>query len=142
MSASRLLRFAIVAASLSPFAVQAQSLDDFYKRNGLKLIISSSAGGGYDTYGRVVARHIGRFLPGNPNVVPQNMPGAGGVRAANFLYNQAPKDGGTIAHLSRGAPFEGLMGNRNAQFDVMKFTWLANMNGAATILFAAKNAPV
>lgn len=131
----------VLLAAVAPSA-GAQSIDDFYKRNGLKLVISSSAGGGYDTYGRVVARHMGRFLPGTPNIVPQNMPGAGGVRAANFLYNQAPKDGGTIAHLSRGAPFEGVMGNRAANFDVMKFTWLGNMNEAATILFAARNAPV
>jgi tripartite-type tricarboxylate transporter receptor subunit TctC len=142
MSASSLFRSVFLAALFAPFVAQAQSVEEFYKRNALKIVISSSAGGGYDTYGRVVARHMGRFLPGNPNVVPQNMPGAGGVRAANFLYNQAPKDGSTIAHLSRGAPFEGIMGNRNAQFDVMKFTWLANMNEAATILFAAKNAPV
>ena len=132
----------IALLGCSSVLAQVQSLEDFYKRNGLKIVISSSAGGGYDTYGRAVARHIGRFLPGKPNVMPQNIPGAGGVRAANFLYNQAPRDGGTIAHLSRGAPFESLMGNRNAQFDVMKFTWLGNMNEAATILFAAKTAPV
>jgi hypothetical protein len=136
------LALTVAMALVMPLSAHAQSVEDFYRRNGLKVIISSSAGGGYDTYGRAVARHIGRFIPGNPNVMPQNMPGAGGVRAANFLYNQAPKDGGTIAHLSRGAPFEGVMGNRNAQFDVMKFTWLGNMNEAATILFAAKGAPV
>jgi tripartite-type tricarboxylate transporter receptor subunit TctC len=147
MPASLLSRSAFLVALLAPCAISvspgaAQTIDDFYRRNGLRLVISSSAGGGYDTYGRVVARHMGRFLPGNPTIVPQNMPGAGGVRAANFLYNQAPKDGGTIAHLSRGAPFEGVMGNRAANFDVMKFTWLGNMNEAATILFAAKSAPV
>src|SRR6266852_4016173 len=78
---------------------RAQSPADFYRGKTLDLHISSSVGGGYDAYARMLARHIGRFIPGNPVVVPKNMEGAGGLRLANFLYNAAPKDGTTFATL-------------------------------------------
>src|ERR1044072_446176 len=75
----------------------------------ITLAISTPAGGGYDLYGRVVARHIGRYLPGNPAVVPQNMPGAGSLIAANWLYNQAAKDGTAIAIIPSATLFENLL---------------------------------
>src|SRR4051795_4658610 len=81
-----------VLASLSATA-RADAIADFYRGKDLRLIISSTVGGGYDQYGRTIARHLGRHIPGNPTVVPQNMPGAGGIAAANHIYSVAPKDG-------------------------------------------------
>ena len=70
---------------------------DFYRGKTVELIISTGVGGGLDTNGRIVARHLGNHIPGNPTIVPKNMPGAGHIRAANYVYSQAPKDGTTIA---------------------------------------------
>ena len=78
----------------------AQPADDFFRGKQISIIVGSTAGGGYDAYGRLLARHIGRHIPGNPTVVAKNMPGAGGLALANYLYNRAPKDGteiGTVA---------------------------------------------
>ena len=76
---------------------------DFFAGKSIDLLIGAPPGGGYDIYGRVVARHIGRHIPGNPNIVPKNMPGAGSARAAGFLSMQAPKDGTVIANIMPGA---------------------------------------
>jgi tripartite-type tricarboxylate transporter receptor subunit TctC len=78
-------------------AVAAQSVEQFYKGKRLSLLVASAAGGGYDAYARLVTRHIGRFIPGNPTFIVQNMPGAGGAIAANYLYNVAAKDGTVIS---------------------------------------------
>src|SRR5690242_1678733 len=79
----------------------AQSVEDFYKGKAVNLIIGYSVGGGYDLYGRLVARYLGKHIPGHPNIVPQNMTGAGSLRAAQFLYSVAPKDGTTIGTFGR-----------------------------------------
>ncbi len=104
-----------------------------FKAATVSLYIPSGIGGGYDTYGRLAARHIGRFLPGNPTVIAKNMPGAGGVVLANYLYNVAPKDGSAIAIVQGGTPFEPLYGNAKAQFDVSKFNWLISLNRLVSI---------
>jgi tripartite-type tricarboxylate transporter receptor subunit TctC len=90
--------------------------------------IGYGVGGGYDTYARVLAKHYGRLIPGNPNVVPRNMPGAGSLRAANFIYNLAPKDGTELGAFSASAAMEPLMGNDQAKFDAAKFGWVGSMN--------------
>jgi len=105
---------------------RADPVADFYRGRSVALIIGYSAGGGYDAYGRVVARHLGKHIPGNPSVVAQNMPGAGSLRSANFLFNVAPKDGTTIAHFSRGLAMEPLIGTSSTQFDARKFSWLGS----------------
>ncbi len=88
------------------------------------MIIGFGPGGGYDLWGRVVARHIGQHLPGEPAVAPQNLEGAGSYRAANFIYNVAPKDGTTMALIARDAALGPLTGSPGAQFDATKFSWL------------------
>jgi tripartite-type tricarboxylate transporter receptor subunit TctC len=105
---------------------RADSVADFYRGRSIALIIGYSAGGGYDAYGRVLARHISRHIPGNPTVIAQNMPGAGSLRSANFLYNVAPKDGTAIGHFSRGLAMEPLIGTSPTQFDARKFSWLGS----------------
>ena len=87
-------------------AARADAVMDFYTGKDVKLIVSSSPGGGYDTYARLISRHIGPFIPGKPGIIVQNMPGAGGIKAGNFLYNVAPKDGTVIGGLQNGVAFE------------------------------------
>jgi tripartite-type tricarboxylate transporter receptor subunit TctC len=108
--------------------VSAQSPAEFYKGKTVELYIAYTAGGGYDLYARLVARHIGKHIPGNPQVVPKNMEGAGGLRLANWLYQGAPQDGTVIGATSRNIAFEPLIGNKAAQYDSSQFTWLGSAN--------------
>jgi tripartite-type tricarboxylate transporter receptor subunit TctC len=105
----------------------ADEVANFYKGKRVNLVVSYGPGGGYDVYGRVVARHIGRFIPGSPKVVVQNMPGAGSLRGANYLYNVAPKDGTTFGIFARNMAMVGLLKTgQNVQFDPLKFTWVGS----------------
>jgi len=116
-----------LAALAAPTGVHAQTVD--FSGQKITLAVGSTAGGAYDLYGRLVARHLGHHLPGHPTIVPQNMPGAGNLVALNWLYNVAPKDGTALAIVQNTAPFESLMGNANARFDARRFNWLASLNG-------------
>ena len=129
-----------IGLGVSATAAQADAVADFYKGKTLRVIVASSAGGGYDAYSRVLANHIVRFLPGNPNAIVQNMPGAGGLRAANFLYVRAPKDGTVFGHVQRTAPFHAIMGRPGAAFDPNKFNWLGSLNNEVTICVVRKAA--
>src|SRR5262244_2418462 len=104
----------------------ADPVADFYDGRKISLVIGYSVSGGYDTYARVVAHHLGRHIPGNPTVLPQNMEGAGSLRAANYLYNAAAKDGSAIGMFSRGMAMEPLIGVSHTQFDARKFGWLGS----------------
>src|SRR5262249_59525604 len=96
---------------------------DFYKGKQLNVIVGTSAGGGYNLYARVLAKHFGRYVPGNPSIVVQNMPGAGGLRAANYLYKAAPKDGTTFGIFAHDLVLLGALGhNTNVQFQPPQFT--------------------
>ena len=118
-----------LAAALAGSAdARADAISDFYKGKDLTLVISSSPGGGYDLYARLIARSLGKHISGTPNVVAQNMPGAGGITAANYLYNIALKDGSVIGALQNTVPFEPILGNKAAQFDPLKFNWLGSPN--------------
>ena len=104
--------------------------------------VGYSAGGGYDVYARLLARHISRHLPGTPNVVVNNMPGAGSMRLANWLYNVAPKDGNIIGTFARGIAFDTLLGQPGAQFDATKFTWIGSANDEVSVCVAWNNTGV
>jgi tripartite-type tricarboxylate transporter receptor subunit TctC len=93
----------------------------------IDLLIGYTPGGSYDLYARLVARHLGRFLPGEPTVVPQNMPGAGSLRAANFIYGAAPKDGSTIGIVTETVALEQALNNPAVQYDAAKFTWIGRV---------------
>ena len=129
---------ALLALSLSGVAhAQEQSVEEFYRGKVVSLYIGFSVGGGYDTYGRIVARHIGKHIPGNPTVVPVNMEGAGSLKLANWLYNAAPQDGTAIGIISRGVPFEPLLGNREAaMFDASEFTWIGSTTDEVSVCAA------
>jgi tripartite-type tricarboxylate transporter receptor subunit TctC len=121
----------VLAAALLLTVGEAVAQPDFYAGKQISLFIGTTAGGGYDAYGRLVARHIGRHIPGNPAVVSKNMPGAGGLTAANYLYNRAPKDGTEILIVQNGLPFERLFQTlspegKNALFDATKFGWIGS----------------
>ena len=129
-------RTTIVLAALalaSGGGAHAQSVAEFYKGKTVSLYIGFSAGGTYDLYGRQVARHIGKHIPGNPAVVPRNMEGAGSIRLTNFVYNQAPKDGTALATMGRGGAFGPLFGMKGAQFDAEKFLWLGSANDEVSL---------
>jgi tripartite-type tricarboxylate transporter receptor subunit TctC len=117
-------------------AAQAQSPADFYKGRNVDLYVGYSVGGGYDLYARVLARHIGRHIPGNPTIVVKNMEGAGSLRLANWLYRVAPKDGSVFAIIGRGTGFDPLLGQQAAQFDGNKFTWLGSGNHEVSVCVA------
>ena len=118
------------------FPVAAQPADPFFKGKQIKLIVGSNAGGNYDQYGRFLARYMGRHLPGNPSFVVQNMPAGGGILAANFLYNLAPKDGLTLAHLQRTIPQAAIVGLPGTEYDATKFNWLGSLNNEVTVCVA------
>jgi tripartite-type tricarboxylate transporter receptor subunit TctC len=117
---------ALLPALVLPAPAHPEPVVGFYRGRSITLVIGYSAGGGYDAYGRVLARHLGKHIPGNPAIVAQNMPGAGSLRSANYLYNVAPKDGTVIGHFSRGMAMEPLIGTSATQFDARKFTWLGS----------------
>ena len=106
----------------------AEAVSDFYRGKTLSLIAGFPPGGGYDTYVRIVARHFGRFVPGEPAVVPSNMPGAGSLTAANHIYRNAAPDGLALAMFASSAAMEPLLGNKAALFDPTKFSWVGSMS--------------
>ena len=126
-------------------ATPAGAQENFYKGKQISLVVGYGTGGGYDVYARLVARHMSRFIPGNPNVVVQNMPGAGSLRAVNHLYNVAPKDGTAFAMFSSSMPVRSILGgNKSVQFDSLKMTWLGSSSsfaGDAYLLVVRADAP-
>lgn len=118
----------VIIVLAQPSSARADPVADFYREKSIDLLIGFGPGGGFDSYARLLARHLGNFIPGNPTVVPRNMPGGGGLVVANHLYNVVPRDG---RHLAIFGPFnamEPLFGNATAKFDPAKFTWIGNMN--------------
>jgi len=114
----------LLLAALAP--ARAQSVEDFYRGKTVNLAVGFAPGGGYDLYARVLARHLGRHIPGQPNIVVQNMPGAGSLRAAQYIYSVAPKDGTAIGTFSRQMGINPLV-TPGAQYDGTKFTWLGSI---------------
>jgi tripartite-type tricarboxylate transporter receptor subunit TctC len=131
---------AVVLAANTAYA--ADPITDAYKDKQLKLIISSTTGGGYDLYARTIARHLSNHIPGKPTIVPQNMPGAGGIKGADYLYMVAPKDGLTIGALQNTVPFEPMYGTKQAIFDPAKFNWLGSPSKEVAFLLVWHTVPV
>ena len=135
---------AVLLAALSGTANAQVSEPISFAGKQIKLMIGySPTGYGYDTYGRLLARHLGKYLPGSPSVLPQNRPGAGSLNLANYLYNAAPKDGTEIAIIGRGVAMEPLIGGSASQgkFDSTKFAWLGSMNNEVSGFFIRAGAP-
>ncbi len=126
MAASAIFATSLGATALMSGAVQAQSAAEFYKGRQMTMIISTGPGGGYDINGRLIARHMPRHLSGNPTIVARNMPGAGHVRAANFMAVQAPKDGSHVATLAQSFVLHQVIDGKGAEYDAAKFAWLGS----------------
>jgi len=146
MQFKKLVGAAVVAGLVGQAALMSQvasagSHGDFYKGKTITIVVRSGPGGGYDQYGRLVANHIGKHIPGNPNVIVQNMPGAGGIVAANYLDSQADQDGTVIAIFDRGAAFTQRVGKEGVAYDVTKWNLLGSATGEAYAYVAAKDAP-
>jgi hypothetical protein len=132
---------ATVLAGLFSFASTVKATD-FFQGKTIRLIIPAAPGGGYDAYGRVVARLLQKHIPGNPNVVLQNMPGGGGITPANYLYHVAPKDGTVIGSIQNTVPFEPLFENKLATFDAAKFGWLGTPTTETALYITYHTSPV
>ena len=128
------LGVALVAAQDAPAA--AQSVEAFYKSNRVTIVIGYTPGGVYDLHARTLARHIGKHIPGRPTVVPQNMPGAGSMKAANYIFGQAPKDGTQIAMFARGIAMQPLLDSTGVQFEATKLNWLGSPASEVSVVFA------
>jgi tripartite-type tricarboxylate transporter receptor subunit TctC len=132
------LALASSALALMPAAAQGPSLAG----KNVTMVIGFGPGGGYDAWGRVVARYIGKHLPGNPNVVPQNMPGGGSFNAANHIFAIAPKDGTVLAIIARDAPLGPLTGAPGARFDPLKISWIGTPTTETNICISMARAKV
>jgi tripartite-type tricarboxylate transporter receptor subunit TctC len=136
-------RFAALSAvslsALSLFSAgqaHADSIEEFYRGKAMSMVISTGVGGGYDLGGRVVARHLPKHIPGNPTMVPRNMPGAGHVRATNFMAVQAPRDGTHVATVGNSIALHQIMDGGGIHFDIAKLNWLGSSessNGAVYV---------
>ena len=138
----RLLAAAALACVLAAAPGRAQdAVAQFYKGKQINLYIGTSPGGGYDTYARLLARRFGSYIPGNPTIVPQNMPGAGSNKLGAYMYSVAPKDGTAIGAIFSGAILQPLIGDTPTQHDPSKFIYLGNANNEVFICLARSDAP-
>jgi tripartite-type tricarboxylate transporter receptor subunit TctC len=140
----RILSRAIVAAAAVVSAGSAlgqDAVEQFYKGKQINIVIGSDVGGGYDSYARVLARHLGNYIPGKPTIVPQNMPGAGSNKAAAYVYGLAPKDGTVIGAIQPGAILQPLLGENPVQHDPSKFIYVGSANSDVYLCLARADAP-
>jgi tripartite-type tricarboxylate transporter receptor subunit TctC len=139
-----LLAFAFVGVSALPALAQSGEVADFYKGKNLTIVVGSEAGSGYDLTARLLGRHIGRHIPGQPTIIVQNMPGGGGRTAAMFINNVAPKDGSTFAAVQSFIAVDPLFDSSKAkaEFDPRTFTWLGSISSTASVAVAWHTAPV
>jgi tripartite-type tricarboxylate transporter receptor subunit TctC len=128
-------------AALLPGESRAEA-PTFYRGKQISMLIASGAGGGYDAYARALARYMARHIPGNPTIVPRNLPGAGGLIAANTLYNNTAPDGLTFAGLTNGAAMDPLFGETAARFDGRTFNWLGSIGKLENICVTWQGGPI
>ncbi len=128
---------AILASLLVAGSAAAQTPADFYRGKTIQFLIGYEPGTGYDLYARLLTRYYGKHIPGAPNVVPQNMPGAGSIKAANYLYEISPRDGTQLGMTGRGTPMTPLLGGKGATFkDNASFSWIGSMNNEVSVCVA------
>jgi tripartite-type tricarboxylate transporter receptor subunit TctC len=131
--------FGVVAAE---DAHAQQSVADFYRGKQIRFVIRSEPGGGYDMYSRLIGSHIVRHIPGNPSFVPQNMPGAGGLQAANFVGDIAPKDGTVLTMVSQALPLDQTLGfTPQFKADLSKFGWIGNLGDSNLLTYVWHTSP-
>jgi tripartite-type tricarboxylate transporter receptor subunit TctC len=139
------MRWKAVIAALaivvpSSASLHAQNVEDFYRGRTVNIVVGFTGGGGYDLYARLLARHMGRHIPGNPSFVVQNMPGAGSLKATTFIYSLAPKDGTMLGTVSRGMVTEPLF--TDVKFDATRFTWIGSITSETSVCATWQTSPV
>src|SRR5258705_2927887 len=126
----------LMALALAPSLVRADPISDFYKGRQITMMLSADAGGGYGSYANAFAPYLSAHIPGKPKIVVQYMPGAGGLRAMNYLYSAAPKDGTVIGLVHSSVPFAPLYGMSAAKYDPRKMNWIGSINATSGICVA------
>jgi tripartite-type tricarboxylate transporter receptor subunit TctC len=136
MTATSVKMFATMAfIAVAPLPASAQGAADFYKGKTVQIVVGFGVGGGYDLYARALGRYLGKHLPGHPNVVVQNMEGAGSVRAANFVYAGSPQDGTVIAAVNQNMPMYQMLGGAGAKFEAAGMQWLGSMTNSNGLVY-------
>lgn len=138
----RALAICLAAAIAAPTAARAETVAEFYKGKDIKMLIGQPVGGGYDTYARFFARHLSHFMPGAPNVIVQNMPGAGGVVMTNTLVAAQPRDGTVIGAAAGSVSTAALFGASGARYDARELGWIGSLNSEVGLVVSYKTAPV
>jgi predicted outer membrane repeat protein len=138
------LGLGLIAAAIAaaPPAARAQSADEFFRTASLSMYVGSGSGGGYDAIARLVARHMSRYLPGNPTFVIRNMPAAAGVQSANFIYNSAPRDGSAILAAQNASLMLPLYDSPVAHFDPRKFEWIGSTDKQQAVCVTWITSPI
>ena len=132
----------LLCAAAWPASGSAQTVEEFYKSKSITMLIGAGAGGGYDTYARVFARHMPKHLPGHPPIIAKNMPAASGLAAASALYTTAEKDGATIAAFPNNIPMDPLFGNPGARYDAQKLNWLGSIGKLQNVCATWHTSPI
>jgi tripartite-type tricarboxylate transporter receptor subunit TctC len=140
--AFRCMAGAVLIGGLQAVPADAQSAADFYHGKQITLMVGSSPGGGYDAIARVVARHLGRHIPGNPNIIVQNTPGGGSITMSNRIYRAEPQDGTVMGLVQRGVLLAQLLKQPNVQFDITKLNWIGNVSPDTSLVVSWHTAPV
>ena len=133
---------AAVGISFATGAARAQTPEQFYRGRTMEMIIGYPPGGSNDIYARLVARHIGKYIPGNPTVVIRNLPGAGSIVAGNYLYTLAPKDGTVLGLVSPTMPLDEKLGAQGVKFESAKFNWIGRVAPSTNICFYWHGSPI
>jgi len=137
-------RLVVLAATLALCAAPAaaDAVTDFYRGKQIKIYIRAAPGGNYDIYSRLIGRYLVRYLPGNPSVLPVNMPGGGGLVALNYVANVAPRDGTVLTMITQSFPMDQALGlDKNLKVDLRTLNWIGNMSDTSTVFFTAKSSP-
>ena len=145
MGARRMNRRALLAGLIAVLALtpaSADPIEDFYRGKQIKIYVRAAPGGNYDVYSRVLGRHITRHIPGNPSVLPINMPGGGGVVALNYVVHAAPRDGTVLTMITQSFPMDQALGlNKSLKLDLRTLGWIGNMSDTNEFLYTAKESP-
>ena len=142
MTAVLVMTAVICGAALSVSSASADPIEDFYRGKQIKIYVRAAPGGNYDVYSRVLGRHIARHIPGNPSVLPINMPGGGGVVALNYVANAAPRDGTVLTMITQSFPMDQALGlNKSLKIDLRTLHWIGNMSDTNEFLYTAKDSP-
>ncbi|MBM2804171.1 MAG: efflux transporter protein, partial [Deltaproteobacteria bacterium] len=134
-------RLVIITVLILLGSAELRAQSPYYQGKNISFVVGSGAGTAYDIYARLLGNYIGKYLPGNPTVIMQNMPAAGGIVAANYVYGVAKPDGLTLASINPAHYFNQIQGNKEIKFDWTKFTWLASSDKSEHMLYMRSDAP-